>query len=152
MDYDALRAELINDPAKLGYGALLAAGSANRVADALNAPTQTGLGKVGITPMLIWIAKHGVMARLRVGATVGDPALASISEAALMLVNNPNIDAIDFGLPDVQAMLGALAQAGVIPADAYQELTSIATVQRSRADVLGLGMVSSDDVSRAMEG
>ena len=69
-----------------------------------------------------------------------------------MLINNPNIDAIDFGLPDVQAMLGALAQAGVIPANAYQELTGIATVQRSRAQVLGWGYVSADDVSRAMEG
>ena len=152
MDYTALRAELTTDPAKLGYGPLLAAGSANRVADLLNAPTQAGLGKVGITPMLIWIAKYGVMARLRAGAASSDPALASISEVALMLVNNPNIDAIDFGLPDVQAMLGALAQAGVIPADAYQELTDIATVQRSRAQVLGLGYVSADDVSRAMEG
>jgi hypothetical protein len=152
MDYAALRAELTTDPAKLGYGPLLAAGSANRVADLLNAPTQAGLGKVGITPMLIWIAKHGVMARLRAGAASDNAGLASISEVALMLVSNPNIDAIDFGLPDVQAMLGALVQAGVIPADAYQELTGIATVQRSRAQVLGWGHVSADDVSRAMEG
>ena len=152
MDYTVLRAELTNDPAGLGYGPLLAAGSANRAAALLNEPTQAGLGKVAITPMLIWIAKHGVMARLRAGTAASDPALASISEVALLIINNPNIDAIDFGLPDVQAMLGALAQAGVIPADAYQELTSIATVQRSRADVLGLGAVSADDVSKAMEG
>ena len=152
MDYTALRAELITDPAKLGYGPLLAAGSANRVAVLLNERTQQGLGSVPITPLLEWIAAHGIMARLRAAAAASDPALASISEVALMLVSNPNIDAIDFGLPDVQAMLAALVQAGVIPADAYQELTGIATVQRSRADVLGLGAVSADDVSKAMEG
>lgn len=151
MDYEVLRAELSTDPVKLGYEPLLRAGSANRVADLLNAPTQTGLGKVNITPMLIWIAKHGVMARLRAGTASSDPALSSISEVALLLINNPNIDAIDFGLPDVQTMLGALSQAGVIPSDAYQELASIATVRRSRADVLGLGTVSADDVTRAME-
>ena len=71
MDYTALRAELTTDPAGMGYGPLLAAGSANRVADLLNAPTQAGLGSVPITPLLEWIAAHGVMARLRAAAELG---------------------------------------------------------------------------------
>ena len=152
MDYTALRAELITDPAKLGYGPLLAAGSANRVAVLLNERTQQGLGSVPITPLLEWIAAHGIMARLRAAAAGTDAAVASIAEVALMLVSNPNIPALDLSRVRVQQMLGALTAAGVIPADAQTELMSMATTYVSRAEVLGLGWVSADDVSRAMEG
>lgn len=152
MDYTALRQELTTDPAKLGYGPLLAAGSANRVADLLNAPTQAAYGKVEVTPLLEWIAAHGVMARLRAAAAGGNEQVASIAEVALMLVSNPNIPALDLSRPRVQAMLGALATANVIPADANAELLAMAAVSVSRATVLGWGYVSADDVSRAMEG
>ena len=147
-----LHDELTNDPEGLGYAPLLAAGSANAIADLLNAPHYDALGKVGITPMLVWIAKHGVMARLRAAAAGDNAQIASIAEVAMLLVQNPNISAIDFGLSDVQAMLAALAQAGVIPQDAYTEVLTLATVHVSRAQQLGLGTVSADDVSRAMEG
>ena len=152
MDYTALRAELTTDPAKLGYGPLLAAGSANRVADLLNARTQAGLGSVPITPLLEWIAAHGVMARLRAAAAGSNEQVASIAEVALMLVSNPNIPALDLSRVRVQQMLGALTQAGVIPTEAQTELLGMATTYVSRAEVLGLGWVSADDVSRAMEG
>lgn len=149
MDYIVLRAELTTDPARLGYGPLLAAGSANRVADLLNASTQQGLGSVPITPLLEWIAAHGIMARLRAAAAGPDAAVASIAEVALMLVSNPNIPALDLSRVRVQQMLGALTQAGVIPTEAQTELLGMATTYVSRAYVLGLGMVSADDVSRA---
>ena len=152
MDYIVLRAELTTDPVRLGYGPLLAAGSANRVAALLNASTQQGLGSVPITPLLEWIAAHGIMARLRAAAAGEDAQVASIAEVALMLVSNPNIPALDLSRVRVQQMLGALTAAGVIPADAQAELMGMATTYVSRADVLGLGAVSADDVSRAMEG
>jgi hypothetical protein len=145
-----LHDELTNDPAGIGYAPALAAGSHNVVAALLNAPQFDALGSVGITPMLIWIAKYGVMARLRAAAAGDNPQIASIAEVAALLVQNPNISAIDFSLPDVQAMLAALAQAGVISAEAYQEVVALATVHVSRAQQLGLGTVSADDVSRAM--
>jgi hypothetical protein len=151
MDYVALRAELTTDPAKLGYGPLLAAGSANRVAALINESTQQGLGSVPITPLLEWIAAHGIMARLRAAVAGDDVAVASIAEVALMLVSNPNIPALDLSRVRVQQMLGALTAAGVIPADAQAELMGMATTYVSRAQVLGLGAVSADDVSKAME-
>jgi hypothetical protein len=151
MDYTALRAELTNDPAQLGYGPLLAAGSANRVADLLNERTQQALGSVAITPLLEWIAAHGIMARLREAAAGEDADVASIAEVALMLVSNPNIPALDLSRVRVRGMLTELAQADVIPADTAQELIALATTYVSRAQVLGLGYVSADDVSRAME-
>jgi hypothetical protein len=151
MDYVALRAELTTDPAKLGYGPLLATGSANRVAALINESTQQGLGSVPITPLLEWIAAHGIMARLRAAAAGEDAAVASIAEVALMLVSNPNIPALDLSRVRVQQMLGALGAAGVIPAEAQAELMGMATTYVSRAQVLGLGAVSADDVSKAME-
>lgn len=61
----ALRNELTLDPAGLGYAPLVAAGSANQVAALLNEPRYEALGRVAITPLLEWIAVHGIMARLR---------------------------------------------------------------------------------------
>jgi len=148
----ALRDELTNDPAGLGYAPLVAAGSHNAIAAALNEPRYDALGSVPITPMLEWIAAYGIMARLRAAAAGSDAQIASIAEVALMLVSNPNIPALDLSRPRVQTMLDALMQAGVIPQDAYAEVLALATIRTSRAHQLGLGTVTADDVSRAMEG
>ena len=145
-----LSEELANDPAGLGYAALIAQGSDNAIADLLNAPRYSALGGVNITNMLIWIAKHGIMKQLRDAAAGADATIASIAEVAILLVNNPNISSIDLGLADVQNMLGLLAQAGVIPSDAYQELLGLAAIQMSRAKQIGLRAVTADDVSRAI--
>lgn len=147
----ALRNELIIDPHGLGYAPLLAAGSANQVASLLNEPRYEALGSVPITPLLEWIAVHGIMARLRAAVAGTDGQVANIAEVALMLVSNPNIPALDLSRPRVQEMLAALATAGVIPQDAHDELLELGTVPESRAQQLGLGMVSADDVSRAVE-
>jgi hypothetical protein len=66
-------------------------------------------------------------------------------------VSNPNIPALDLSRVRVQQMLGALTAAAVIPVDAQAELMGMATTYVSRAQVLGMGYVSADDVSRAME-
>lgn len=142
--------ELAADPAGLGYAPLEAAGSHNAIADLLNRPQFDALGKVEITPALIWIAKWGIMARLRQAAAGQDPQLASIAEVAILLVNNPNISAIDFGISDVRTMLGALSAAGIIPAEAYAEILATATHKQSRGQQLGLGTITADDVSRAL--
>lgn len=147
-----LRNELIMDPHGLGYAPLLAAGSANQVADLLNEPRYETLGSVPITPLLEWIAVHGIMARLRAAVAGTDAQVASIAEVALMLMSNPNIPALDLSRPRVQEMLGALTAAGVIPEDAHTELLELGTVQQSRAQQLGLGTVTADDVSAAVEG
>jgi hypothetical protein len=146
----ALYDELTNDPEALGYAAMLAAGSHNAIAAALNMARYPALGSVDITPLLEWIAAHGIMARLRTAASGNDAALASIAEVALMLVSNPNIPALDLSRPRVQAMLGALYAGGVVTEAAYNELLSMAAVQVSRAAVLGLGTVTADDVSRTV--
>lgn len=148
---DLLFQELAADPADLGYAALIATGSHNVIAEAMNRPQFDALGKVEITPALIWIAKWGIMARLRQAAAGEDPQLASIAEVAILLVNNPNISAIDFGISDVQTMLGGLAQAGIIPAPAYAEILATATHKRGRGQILGLGTVTADDVSQALQ-
>lgn len=150
MDLTTLRTELQTDPLTLGYAPLVEAGAHNAIADMLNQKQYPTLGKVEITPMLIWIAKYQMMARLRTAAAGSEPTIASIAEVALLLVQNPNISAIDFGLPDVQTMLAALVQAGVVPEPAYQELLQTATTQVSRAQRLGLSHVSAEDISQAL--
>ncbi len=152
LDLNALRTEIVMDPEQLGYGDAVATGSDNQVAALLNAPRFPAYGKVEITPVLIWLAKYGIMPRLRAAAAGDNVEIAGIAEVALMLVSNPNIPALDVGLPEVQAMLTALVQAGVIPLAASDELLDLAQIQRSRAEVLGLGTVTADQVAKALEG
>jgi|MGYP001001554848 hypothetical protein len=144
--------ELTTDPEALGYAPLIAAGSHNRVAEILNRPRYAALGKIGIAQALIWMAKHGILARLRAAVQGSDPMIASIAEVATMLVSNPNIAEIDLGLTDVQTMLGALVAAEVIPSAAHDELMAIAMVQRSRAEMLFGRTITVDEVSEVLDG
>lgn len=148
MDYLALRAELQTDPAGLNYAPFIEVGSHNIVAALLDLPRYPRPGSVTVSTVLIWAAKHGVLAKLRAAAAGDNPQVASIAEVALLLVQNPNIPAIDLALPDVQEMFGVLVAAGVIAADERDELFVLGTVALSRADVLGLGIVREDDVAR----
>lgn len=142
--------ELTTDPEELGYAPLIAAGSHNRVAEMLNRPRYAALGTIGIAQALIWMAKHGILARLRAAVQGNDPTIASIAEVATMLVSNPNIAEIDLGLTDVQTMLSSLVAAGVIPQTAEDELLAAAMVQRSRAEILFGRSVSVDEVSEVL--
>ncbi len=151
MNIETLRTEIVMDPEQLGSQAAVATVSDNQVAALLNAPRYPAYGKVEITPVLIWLAKYGIMPRLRAAAASENVEVAGIAEVALMLVSNPNIPALDVGLKDVQMMLTALVQAGVIPAEASDELLTLALVQRSRAEMLGLGTVTADQVAIALE-
>lgn len=151
MNIEALRTEIIMDPEQLGYQAAVATGSDNQVAALLNAPRYPAYGKVEITPVLIWLAKWGIMPRLRAAAAGENVDIAGIAEVALMLVSNPNIPSLDVSLPAVQQMLTALVMAGVVPMEASEELLTTAAIQRSRAEILGLGTVTADQVAKALE-
>jgi len=152
MDYTALRTEILTDPVGLGYAPFVEAGSHNMVAALLSGPRYPATGKVDVATALIWIAKHGLMARLRAAAQGDNPQVASIAEVALLLVQNPNIPAIDLALPDVQEMFGVLVAAGVITADERDELFAASIVMQTRAEMLFGRNVSADDVSEALNG
>lgn len=150
MDYLALRAELREDPAGLNYAPIIGVGSHNIVAALLNIPRYPRPGSVTVSTVLIWAAKHGILAKLRAAAAGENPQVASIAEVALLLVQNPNIPAIDLALPDVQEMFDVLTAAGVIAVEDRDELFLLGTVSLSRADIIGLGIVREDDVARAL--
>jgi hypothetical protein len=150
MDIAALRNELTTDPAGLGYAPLLDAGSANQVAAALNEPRYPTDGPITIERLLRWAAKYAVLPRLQVAAQSDNIALAGIAQVGLLLTQNPNIPEIDLGLEDVQQMFAALVEAEVISAAQRDELFASGVHLVSRADVLGLGYVSADDISRAV--
>mgnify|MGYP000917485113 FL=1 len=151
MNTTILKQELQQDPLGLGYAPLLAVGSANQVAALLNESRYPTDGPVTIEQVLRWAAKYAVLPRLQVAAQSDNMALAGIAQVGLLLTQNPNIPTIDLGLEDVQQMFAALVQAEVISAAQRDELFAAGVTLRSRADVLGLGTVSADDVTRAME-
>lgn len=151
MNYDVLHDELTQDPAGLGYAPLLASGSDNAVAALLNEARYPTDGRITIERLLRWAAKYAVLPRLQQATQSENQQIAGIAQVGLLLTQNPNIPVIDLGLPDVQQMFGALVEAGVITADERDELFAAGVRLRSRAEVLGLGTVAADDVSRARE-
>lgn len=139
------------DALSLNDGDAVESGSDNQIAGLLNAPRYPAYGKVEITPVLVWLAKYGIMPRLRAATSSANQTIAGMAEVAILLVNNPNIPALDVGLPEVQQMLTALVMAGVVPMEASEELLTTAAIQRSRAEILGLGTVTADQVAKALE-
>lgn len=142
-----LRQELLTDPVGLGYAPLLAEGRDNAVADLLNEPRYQG--PVSTESLLIWAAKYAVIPALEDAAKSEDRQISGIAKVGLLLTQNPNIPEVKVYLTDVRNMFNALVAAGIITEDQRAELYAQQTRQRSRAEWLGLGSVTADDVARA---
>lgn len=147
MDYQKLVEELKLDPEGLGYEAMLLSGSHNLIEEVINAKRFLMPGLVGIDTALIWMATHGILPKLRVASTSSNQDVAAIAEIAILLVQNPNISKIDFGIPEVQTMFGVLVSAGVISSLERDEIFNKSLVYRSRCDVLQLPYVSAQDIA-----
>jgi hypothetical protein len=147
----ALRDELTRDPEALGYAPMLAAGSHNVVAAALNERRYPADGPITIERLLRWAAKYSVLPKLEIAAAnTENIQIAGIAKVGLLIAQKSSITELDLGLEDVQQMFAALVAAGVISADERDELFAAGVRLRSRADLLGLGTVTADDVSRAV--
>lgn len=147
MDYNKLKQELLQDPEGIGYLALLESGAHNVIEEVLNQKQYTRYGTVGIDKTLIWLAKYGVLPRLRAASNGVNTEVASIAEIAILMVQNPNIASIDLGNTEVQTMFDVLVSAGVIQINEKDDLFAQSEVLKSRSEVLGLGFVSSGDIA-----
>lgn len=137
MDYTALRAELLNDPAALGYAALgdqaaadrLNATDTGRTLNRTNVPTTEVLGAI---------------------ADAAWPAVASASESKLLaILGMPYVDASN---TNIRAILGAIFPTGGSTGATRTALLALATRVVSRQEELRLGVVTAGDVQRARAG
>jgi len=151
MDHIALRNEIMNDPAGLGYVGHVQSGADNRIADLLNQPAGQRYVPLSIGEVLIWAAQTGAMRKLSAGTQHPEQAIATVAETALALINAP-LETIDIGRAEVRGMLDALVTGGVLTVSDANSLLERASRMSSRANDLGFGSVSDQDVAVALRG
>lgn len=141
----ALSQELAADPAGLGYAAHLP-DSPGLVVDLLNAPTRTA-----IKPR--FVTARGVLAEVDGGAQILDKleALSAGVSEVKWAMKFLLTDGIDVGHPRTRALLDQLAAGGGITADEAGALKALAIQPVSRAEELGLGVITEADVRIALE-
>lgn len=144
--------ELANDPMGLGYAQWLP-NSPGMVVQLINAPSFAMVKSLMMSERGILaqypdgpVAADAVLTKLDTFAQTQQP-LASVVKRALRFLGDP--EGIDMGSPATQAMLDAVQQAGVLTADETTKLKALAMQPASRAEVLGLGMVTEAQVMEA---
>lgn len=136
MDYVALKSELENDPALLGYGPFIAAGNHTGLAALLNAP------KVGVVVGRGVVPAHEVVDAIVPGEYAS--LVAAERDYLLMVVAGGTVN---LGDGQTRAALKVLFGAGTVT---RANLIALADRTGSRAEELGFGEVSEADVVAAL--
>lgn len=140
--------EIANDPLGLGYAALLP-NSPGRVVELLNTKNYTAIGSR-------MISERGLMAKLPMGPVAADAMLkkleaysqiqatySSVVARALKFLAMP--DGIDIGEPATQNLITLLGT-GIITEEEATQIKDLALQPASRAEVIGIGSVTEDDL------
>jgi hypothetical protein len=140
-----LRDELQNDPQGLGYAAWLP-DSPGTVADLINAPTQSMIKPITCATAQIWAAAGPYANVVDASSNPEHPCRASC-----LVVRQTFAAAVDIHMehPDIQLMLAAWVASGICTETQRDDLLARATQPASRADVLGLGAVTINDIIEA---
>lgn len=159
--YAALKAEIEQDPASLGYAALVSAGNDSGLATLLNTPHDAWTRRRPVVPIwrvLAWAAQNGRYARIKAASeTTGTDAptlgLRSAALAALRVFDGLS----DFNVDDpvAQAMVQAFVGAGVLAAEDATAFTALGDLPGSnRVQVLWSDRdgVSDSDIAKALRG
>jgi len=149
-----LQLELANDPLKLGYASALIAYNEEQLLQLLNgvtilAPKSTMHSERGVLDQYPDgpVAADIVLQKLERFAASPHP-LAGLVKRALKFLSQP--EGIDFGTVSTQNMLRRLAEGGVITTDEANKLISFGSVLMSRAQELGLGVVTAEQLHAAV--
>ena len=144
--------ELRDDPRGLGYAPLVSAGDAVSLVALLNATDGPGAGAVPATRMTrgaLLIRIVPILDQLASGLTLSGAAIAPQVDRRW----SQRFDALRGGDAEIDmtpALVGMLQQAVADGLASAEYIASIGQRIGSRADVLGLGSLSPDDVSRAL--
>lgn len=140
--------EITQDPAGLGYAQWLP-DNPGMASWLLNEPRYPAPGRIARADFAVWCGTSGLRAVIEDTATAAGHPLRS---AALLLVDflrGGVAETIDLALPSNQAMLAAWVGAGAITEVQRDELVGISNRLVSRAEQLGLGLVTVADVQGA---
>lgn len=144
---EILRDEITLDPLAKGYAALLP-GAQGVVVEMLNALTETALKPIKSQTALAWAAAGPYSAIVDAGNNPAHPCRASclVIQSTMMT----NLD-IHIDQPEVLAMFTGWVSCGIITHDEFDDLINKAMKPASRAEMLGLNVVTGADLAAAME-
>jgi hypothetical protein len=135
MSYDALIAEIQDDPLERNYEGMTDA----EVAADMNLPTRSRITPISSAELLAWAGQASRFGRLEAATT--DEGLSAevrtVAKVAMRLIQRDGTS-LDLSKPDREAMLDALVAAGALAADEKDELYAMATQSISRARELRL--------------
>ena len=146
MDYAILKAELLGDPAGLGYGVYLANAS-GKVAELMNESKF-------LMPKSRMITARAIMAECANGDSILEKleALSTVNTKVKWIVKFLGQDAgVDIGNAVTRSNIDTIVSAGGLTSEEGTQLKNMAVQSASRAEVLGFGRVDSTDIQKAME-
>lgn len=143
----ALRGELQGDPKARGYAQFMP-DAPGMVVQLLSEQVDTMIKAVKTTTAQAWAAAGPYATIFDAGNDVAHACRSSCLMFRGTLVSGVDID---IGADDVQRMFAAWLATGVVTQAQVNELNERATQPASRAEVLGLGAVTEDDVRTAWQ-
>lgn len=152
IDISVLQTEISNDPASLGYSAMLP-NSPGSVVEVMNAPTQTAYNSRMISERGIMdhypdgsIAADTLLTKLEAFAQSAHPAAGAVKRALKFLAMP---DGIDIGSAGTHNMLDMLSAGSVITADEATKLKALSYAKCSRSYILFKGFITEADLRAA---
>lgn len=148
----ALSDEINNDPENIGYATPLSNGNNQEVTRLINEPRTETVGAVPVpsSDLLMWGGQNGRLSALEDAAS--DDTLSagvrSVADAALRMIQREDTS-LDLGRSEVAGMIDTLVDEGILTSTDKTELEAMTTAKISRAQELGLGTVSLQEVRDA---
>ncbi|KAF0234072.1 MAG: hypothetical protein FD177_984 [Desulfovibrionaceae bacterium] len=144
---EILRTELTTDPLGLGYAAHIASGADSALADMLNEVRESIQIDRLVERSTIKTLFFGTGEMLALKAATSPEA-----QSAVMYLSDPDYVHVDLTLPVVQGMMAALLLQGVLSQNTVDAIQAMGKRGGSRAEQLGLGAVSHEQIAKALRG
>lgn len=115
-----------------------------QAADAINAVTVPVVGQLTRNKFYIWCARHDGLYKLQQETA---PQVRGLTMAVLALMQSDAV--IDLSDPELAGMASALVAANVFSQPQIDDLFAIATSNKSKGEIIGVGVVNAGDVAQA---
>ena len=138
----ALRAEVLNDPAALGYAGL----PSGTIVHLLTLQNLTAVKAISASVAFSWAAL-GPYARIVDAAATGS---GSPVRAECLVVRDALLAGLDIDMPNLQPLFTAMVNAGVVTQPEHDALIVLATRPASRLDQIGLPGATEEDLRQAL--
>lgn len=144
MAFESLKAELATDPLGRGYQNM----TVDQVVASLNTADRVVQRPIPNRLLLRWAAQTDGINLLKTAAASGNKDKRRISDAALAMISSFHVTEFDVSDPELIQLLAATVVLGILSQADVDALKARGQVKISRAEELGLGIVTRGQVLR----